>query len=84
MPVLDPNCSRCHLNGTAHRCLFHKSGAEWLHSRPFFAPGVADVGGAAKSLLFRRPARARLRLRMFHFGAGTFRLRRPTRQWAHR
>ena len=74
MPVLDSksHCSRRHLNGTAHRCLFHKLGAEWLHSRPFFAPGVADVGGAAKSLLFRRPARARLRLRMFHFGAGTF------------
>jgi hypothetical protein len=72
--VLDSksHCSRRHLNGTAHRCLFHKLGAEWLHSRPFFAPGVADVGGTAKSLLFRRPARARWCLRMFHFGAGTF------------
>jgi hypothetical protein len=54
MPVLDSksHCSRRHLNGTAHRCLFHKLGAEWLHSRPFFAPGVADVGETAKTLPF--------------------------------
>jgi hypothetical protein len=62
-------CSKLEVSTVQHGTL---SGAGYLHQSPsFFALGVADAGGIAKTFRFPRLGYASRHRRMLRFRAGT-------------